>query len=179
MPSTANEKHVAPWLPAAILVCSLLASPRLWAQAPPAPVPGVPGAAPTGGGATVPGGNQPGFPQSPSGGPGQPPPGQPLDWTLSDLLDGVVAMEKAGLPLSRAQAEQIKPALVRVVEASRVMTETEKQIRSILTPQQLALIEQAQRDGKLQPEALAGRPSRPGEDPVIARALEVLQKKAQ
>lgn len=117
------------------------------------------------------------------GGGGGQPQGQPGggkgDWTLSDLLDGILKMDQAGLRLSADQAAKIRPALQKVIEASTVISETEKSMRSVLTAEQLAYIEEAQRSGKLNSGLTGGKPSRPGEDPVVSYVIELLEKKAR
>lgn len=192
---------------AAALVCALLGSWTLqaFAQGPtkgqavpghggvPGATPGIPGK-PQGGKGS--GGSTPGRPGATPGTPGQPgtgagtpgaTPGTPSqagpghggDWTLSDLLEGILQMEKSGLKFTHEQAARIQPALQRVIDASRNITETEKKMRSVLTPAQIQFIEEAQRNGKLKVDALGGKPSKPGEDPVVTAVIRILEKKAR
>jgi len=190
----------------ATLLCAvLLLAQAVPAQSPgqggvPGATPGTPGQIdPRGGGGQTPSQAAPatpgqgGSPGATPGNPGQKDPkgggggGQPQgqpgggagDWTLSDLLDGILQMDQAGLPLSSDQAAKIRPALQKVIEASTVMSETEKAMRSVLTAEQLAYIEEAQRSGKLNSGLTGGKPSRPGEDPVVSYVIELLEKKAK
>lgn len=182
----------------ATLVCTallLLQAGQVLAQSPaaapgqggvPGATPGTPGQIdPSGGqkgqpGGGQPGGTQPGSTQSGGTQPGGTQPGGGRgDWTLSDLLDGIVAMDKAGLPLTSEQAAKIRPALQRVIDASTVISDTEKAMQTVLTPSQLRYIEEAQRSGKLNSAVTGGKPSRPGEDPVVSHVIDLLEKKAK
>lgn len=171
--------------------CALALAGSSWRVSAQTPIPaasGVPGApgrpaasgAPVAGPSSAADAPRPGAP--PSGVPAQPPPGQPSgqgEWNLSDLVDGLLKLESAQLPLTHDQVTKIKPALEKVLEATRIMTETETQLKQTLTPEQLAFIEARRKSGELRPDAGLGAPKKPGEDPVVAKVLEILEARAR
>jgi hypothetical protein len=119
------------------------------------------------------------MPAPPPGQNGAPPVQGQKEWNLSDLLDGVVRMQAAGLGLSPAQMAEIRPILERVLEATRRMTESEAHIKQVLTPDQIKYIEAKRASGELRPDAGLGAPTRPGQDPVVEKVLEILEKRAR
>lgn len=102
-----------------------------------------------------------------------------VEWNLSDLLEGMLKLESAGVPLSHAQAETLRPALERVLKAMQLTQQAESQIKHVLTPDQVAYITEQYRSDQLRLDAGLGPPRRPGQDPVLDKAIEILEKRAR
>lgn len=160
-------------------------------QPPPAPVSGTPGRppspAPSGGHAQpapgIPGGGHPGVPppvrEQPA--PAPPPrkgPSGPKGWNLSDVVEGLIAMESAGLPLSPAQVRRIRPALRHMLESMRRMDAAEARLPQLLTPSQKAFV-QKEGNSALPDDDTPSTAKESSRDPVVTRALRILERRAR
>jgi len=175
-------KHVKKWT-RWLAMLGVLALFPWWGVARAQPAPGMPGQAPVPGQGGVPGAT-PGIPGKEGGGiqPPVPAPGQPRqgEWTLSDLLEGILRMDaQPGLRLNAAQVAKIRPALERVSQASRQISDAERRMKAVLTPDQIKFIQDAQRNGTLSLEPPAGTQAKPGEDPMVMYVIQLLEKKAR
>jgi hypothetical protein len=110
--------------------------------------------------------------------PGVPGKQQSGDWNLSELLYGIMQLDKTKDRLSKEQARRILPLLTKVVEATTLITDTETVLRTTLTKEQLAFIKEAQRKNalRLDKQLPAGKP---GEDPLVAYVIGLLEKKTK
>lgn len=121
--------------------------------------------------------------QSPPGSEAQPPTAGSshsvsTQWNLSDLLEGLVRMQTS-YPLTHAQARRIRPQLENLLTALKLMAKSESQIRKVLTPAQIRFIQQKQLQGELQVNMGPPAATRPGEDPMVTRVLQILQNRAR
>lgn len=106
------------------------------------------------------------------------PANRPKGWNLSDVVDGLIAMESAGLPLRYAQIRRIRPALQRVLDTLVRMNALEARLTQLLTPAQRAFV---QKEGKtvLPDDPLSTTAAAANRDPVVARALRILEQRAR
>jgi len=110
--------------------------------------------------------------------PGTPGKQQSGDWNLSELLYGIMQLDKTNEKISRAQAAKIAPMLTKVVEATQLITETQTILEKVLTKEQMAFIKDAQKRNALKLDVQLG-PGKPGEDPLVAHVIGLLEKKAK
>jgi hypothetical protein len=104
--------------------------------------------------------------------PGKAPP--PNLMPLIDTLYGLLAIEKSSTPLTKDQVKKIYAALQEANELLKAVAQKDTILKQILTPEQVKYIEDAKMAGKLK---VVLPPVKPGENPVTAKAISILEKK--
>lgn len=102
-----------------------------------------------------------------------------VSWNLTDLLWGLAHLQQSPQKLSRKQVAAIRPAIVKVVEGTKVVKNFEPGVKKVLTTQQLAYVQKLAVTGQLSkmPENLPD--AGPGKDRLVAHVLSILEKKAK
>jgi hypothetical protein len=106
--------------------------------------------------------------------PGKAPP--PNLMPLMDTLYGLLALEKSATPLNNEQVKKVYAALQEANELFKAVEQKDSIVKQILTPQQVKYIEEVKKAGKLN---FSLPPVKPGENPVTAKAMSILEKKAK
>ena len=100
-------------------------------------------------------------------------------WNLTDLLWGVAQIQQSARPLSLQQKAAIRPVVVRVLEGMSIVSSFQTRVKAILTTDQTAYVDHLALSGALDqlPDDLQPLPS--GQDPLVARVLDILEKRAK
>ena len=117
-------------------------------------------------------------PAVPGATPGQPAVKADIEVATSDIIEGLDRMTRSGQKLSGPQAKVIRRVLVRQGQNMQMMDKSDPLFRSVLTTDQLKVVEEARSGDALKIRLGKGRPSRPGADPLVDRVVEILEKRS-
>lgn len=118
-------------------------------------------------------------PAVPGATPGQPAVKAGVEVATSDIIEGLDRMARSGQKLPAPQARAIRAALVRQEQNMQMMERSDLLFRSVLTAEQLQVVEEARTGDALKVRLGKGRPSRLGADPLVDRVVELLEKKSK
>lgn len=119
-------------------------------------------------------------PAVPGATPGRPVVHDGIDLSANDIVEGLDQASRATPgTISSPQLRALRTALIRQGQNLQMMDKSDQLFPSVLTQAQLKVIEEARRGDALKVRLGKGRPSRPGQDPLVDRVVELLEKKSR